>query len=108
MILARQVSILVLEYYLLSTSFIASPNTVCFLDCVGSQKDVEALLKKEADSATIAWRKRLIMKGGVANASKVDARGLLLFVAGFGILNVFKDEDLCNLSATPEDLVPVR
>ncbi|TKY73732.1 FRIGIDA protein [Spatholobus suberectus] len=85
MIPARQVSVLVLEYYLLS-------------GCVGSEEEeVEASLKKEADSAAVAWRKRLIIEGGVAKASEVDARGLLLFVAGFGIPGVFKDEDICNL-----------
>ncbi|KOM40713.1 hypothetical protein LR48_Vigan04g091100 [Vigna angularis] len=42
MIPARQVSVLVLEYYLLS-------------GCVGNEEEVEASLKKEADSAAVAW-----------------------------------------------------
>ncbi|KAK7410968.1 hypothetical protein VNO78_02246 [Psophocarpus tetragonolobus] len=84
MIPARQVSVLVLEYYLLS-------------GCVGKEEEVEASLKKEADSAAVAWRKRLIAEGGVLMAAEVDARGLILFVAGFGIPAFFKDEDICNL-----------
>ncbi|RDX80505.1 Protein FRIGIDA, partial [Mucuna pruriens] len=84
MIPARQASVLVLEYYLLS-------------GCVGSEEEVEASLKKEADSAAVAWRKRLLIEGGLAKASEVDARGLILFVAGFGIPAVFKDDDICDL-----------
>ncbi|XP_047150026.1 protein FRIGIDA [Vigna umbellata] len=84
MIPARQVSVLVLEYYLLS-------------GCVGNEEEVEASLKKEADSAAVAWRKRLIVEGGLSKASEIDARGLILFVAGFGIPAVFRDEDICSL-----------
>ncbi|CAJ1974733.1 unnamed protein product [Sphenostylis stenocarpa] len=84
MIPARQVSVLVLEYYLLS-------------GCVGNEEEVEASLKKEADSAAVAWRKRLNAEGGLSKTSEVDARGLILFVAGFGIPSVFRDEDICNL-----------
>jgi len=84
MIPARQVSVLVLEYYLLSGR-------------VGNEEEVEASLKKEADSAAVAWRKRLIVEGGLSKASEIDARGLILFVAGFGIPGVFRDEDICNL-----------
>jgi len=84
MIPARQVSVLVLEYYLLS-------------GCVGNEEEVEASLKKEADSAAVAWRKRLIVEGGLSKASEIDARGLILFIAGFGIPGVFRDEDICNL-----------
>nr|KYP69509.1 Protein FRIGIDA [Cajanus cajan] len=84
MIPARQASVQVLEYYLLS-------------GCVGGEEDVEASLKREAESAAVAWRKRLIVEGGVARATKVDARGLVLFVAGFGIPDVFRDDDVFNL-----------
>jgi len=84
MIPARQVSVLVLEYYLLSGR-------------VGNEEEVEASLKKEADSAAVAWRKRLIVEGGLSKASEIDARGLILFVAGFGIPAAFRDEDICNL-----------
>ncbi|KAL2347123.1 hypothetical protein Fmac_001123 [Flemingia macrophylla] len=84
MIPARQASVQVLEYYLLS-------------GCVGGEEEVEASLKREADSAAVAWRKRLVGEGGVARASEPDARGLLLFVAAFGIPDVFRDDDIFNL-----------
>ncbi|KAK7353843.1 hypothetical protein VNO80_19296 [Phaseolus coccineus] len=90
MIPARQVSVLVLEYYLLSGR-------------VGNEEEVEASLKKEADSAAVAWRKRLIVEGGLSKASEIDARGLILFVAGFGIPGVFRDEDICNLVSVSND-----
>lgn len=84
MIPARQASVQILEYYLLS-------------GCVGSENGVEASLKKEVESAAVAWRKRLFIEGGMAKASEADARGLILFVAAFGIPFVFKDDDIFNL-----------
>lgn len=84
MIPAREASVLVLEYYLMSGR-------------VESERELEASLKKEAGSAAVAWRKRLIVEGGVAKACEIDARGLLFFIAGFGIPNVFKNEDVWNL-----------
>lgn len=84
MIPARQASVQILEYYLLS-------------GCVGGEEEVDALLNKEVHSAAVAWRKRLFIEGGVAKASEADARGLILFVGGFGIPNAFNDEDIFNL-----------
>ncbi|XP_027336079.1 protein FRIGIDA isoform X2 [Abrus precatorius] len=84
MIPARQASVLVLEYYLMS-------------GCVDNEAEEDPSLKKEADSAAVAWRKRLVVEGGLAKASEVDARGLILFIACFGIPVVFRDEDICNL-----------
>ncbi|KAG5067126.1 hypothetical protein AAZX31_04G185900 [Glycine max] len=84
MIPARQVSVLVLEYYLLS-------------GCVGNEVDLEASLKREVDSAAVAWRKRIFVEGGLLKAAEVDARGLILFIAIFGIPTVFKDEDIYSL-----------
>jgi len=84
MITARQASILVLEYYLMS-------------GCVESETKMERKLKAEAADAAGAWRKRLVVEGGVAMASEMDARGLTLFLACFGIHGVFRNEDIANL-----------
>ncbi|MED6222899.1 hypothetical protein PIB30_068881 [Stylosanthes scabra] len=85
MVRAREASVLILEYYLLS-------------GCVGSESNVvENSVKEEANNGAVAWRKRLIVEGGVAKASEADARGLILFIACFGIPAVFRNEDLLNL-----------
>ncbi|XP_057727679.1 protein FRIGIDA [Arachis stenosperma] len=85
MVRAREASVLVLEYYLLS-------------GCVGSESNVvENSVKEEANNGAVAWRKRLIVEGGVAKASEADAKGLILFIACFGIPAVFRNEDLSNL-----------
>ncbi|XP_030462098.1 protein FRIGIDA [Syzygium oleosum] len=85
MISARHAAILVLEFFLLSGS-------------LGVREDPAALsVKLEAESSAIAWRKRLIVEGGVSRAGESDARGLLLFIASFGIPGVFKTEDIAHL-----------
>ncbi|KAJ1386506.1 Frigida-like [Sesbania bispinosa] len=84
MIAARQASVLVLEYYLMS-------------GCIESEAQMDPSLKEEATKAAIAWRKRLIVEGGVAKAFETDARGLILFIACFGIPSVFLNEDIWNL-----------
>lgn len=84
MIPARQASVLVLEYYLLS-------------GCVETEERLEHTLKEETKSAAIAWRKRLIFEGGVAKACETDARGLILFIGCFGVPDVFRNEDIGNL-----------
>lgn len=80
MVPSRQASLLILEFFLLS-------------DCT----EMEPSVKEEADLAAVTWRKRLINEGGVSNASDIDARGLLLLVACFGIPALFRNEDLRNL-----------
>ncbi|CAL0327724.1 unnamed protein product [Lupinus luteus] len=80
----RQAAVLVLECYLVS-------------GCVVSQKEMDGYLRSEADSAAVQWRRRLIVEGGVANAVEIDARGLLFFIAGFGIPSLFTNEDVLNL-----------
>lgn len=85
MISARHAAILVLEFFLLSGS-------------LGMREDPAPLsVKLEAESSAIAWRKRLIVEGGVSRAGESDARGLLLFIASFGIPSVFKNEDIAHL-----------
>lgn len=85
MIPAREASILVLECYLLMMGFDATSG------------GIEKAVKEEADVAALAWRKRLVTEGGVAKACEIDARGLLLFVACFGIPASFKVEDIRDL-----------
>lgn len=85
MISSRQASVLMLEV---------------FLSVIGESEEeieIEKLVKQEAEKNAIAWRKRLISEGGVRRASEIDARGLLLFIACFGIPNAFKDEDVRDL-----------
>jgi len=65
--------------------------------CVESEAKMERKLKAEAADAAGAWRKRLVVEGGVAMASEMDARGLTLFLACFGIHGVFRNEDIANL-----------
>lgn len=84
MIPARQASVLVLEYYLLS-------------GCVDSEKDVDSSLKEEAGLAATAWKKRLIVEGGLSKACEIDARGLILFVGCFGIPANFRNDDIRDL-----------
>lgn len=84
MIPARQASVLVLEYYLLSGS-------------VETEERLEHSLKEETKSAATAWRKRLIFEGGVAKACETDARGLILFIGCFGVPDAFRNEDIGNL-----------
>lgn len=79
--LARQASVLVLEFFLLMMrgegGFIIAAN-----------------VKVEARKRAVEWRKRLIGEGGLSKANETDAKGLLLFVACFGIPEVFSNEDL--------------
>lgn len=87
MIPARQASVLVLEFFLLMMGGFRGEGRF----------NIAADLKVEAEKGALAWRKRLITEGGLAKASEVDARGLLLFVACFGIPKMFRNEDLGNL-----------
>lgn len=83
MIPARQASLLILEFFLLSDNV-----------------NVESLNEKEKDeahSAALAWRKRLVTEGGLSRATPIDARGLLLFIASFGIPSRFSNQDLRDL-----------
>ncbi|XP_038890349.1 protein FRIGIDA [Benincasa hispida] len=88
MIPARQASILILELFLISSA--AETKT-------DKRTEIEPSLKVEADLAAIAWRKRLVTESGSCQASDIDARGLLLFLASFGIPTVFTNDDLRDL-----------
>lgn len=88
MIPARQASILILELFLLSGAAETEDD---------KKTEMEPSLKVEADLAAIAWRKRLVNESGSCQASDIDARGLLLFLASFGIPTVFTNDDLRDL-----------
>ncbi|KAG6388417.1 hypothetical protein SASPL_149843 [Salvia splendens] len=91
MIPAREASIFVLECFLLMMG----------LDVAGESDngilDIGKADKEEADVAALAWRKRLMTEGGLAKANQIDARGLLLFVACFGVPAMFRVEDMRDL-----------
>ncbi|XP_010910192.2 LOW QUALITY PROTEIN: protein FRIGIDA [Elaeis guineensis] len=84
-IVGRRACILILEFYVLS----------------GLPSVVESSVKQDATVAALAWRSRLVAEGGVKSATAVDALGLALFVASFGIPNDFGCDvmyDLLRLS----------
>lgn len=85
---ARLVSLLILESFLL------------MLDSGGEGKvkiEIESCVKDEAEIAAVAWRKRLMSEGGLASAEQMDARGLLLLIACFGVPSCFRRLDLLDL-----------
>ncbi|XP_057976189.1 protein FRIGIDA [Malania oleifera] len=99
MISSRQASVLILELFLLMLG-----------GCGEGEVEIESSVKEEAEQGAIAWRKRLISEGGVGKASETDAKGLLLFIACFGIPAAFKSEDvgkllrLCNIAEISDAL----
>ncbi|XP_019057519.1 PREDICTED: inactive protein FRIGIDA isoform X2 [Tarenaya hassleriana] len=82
MITSRKASLLAMECFLL----MADPDA--------AKTMVENSTKVEAKKAAFAWRKRLMSEGGLANAQTMDARGLLLLIACFGVPSTFGDLDL--------------
>ncbi|NP_001289004.1 protein FRIGIDA [Brassica rapa] len=86
-ITARKVSLLILECYLLT------------FDPEGEKKKklLVSSVKDEAEAAAVAWKKRLVGEGWLGAAEAMDARGLLLLVACFGIPESFKSMDLLDL-----------
>ncbi|VVB15604.1 unnamed protein product [Arabis nemorensis] len=89
MIPARQVSLLIMEAFLLMPE-------------LGEDKKklkirIESSIKDEAEAAAVAWRKRLMVEGGLAAAEQMDARGLLLLIACFGVPSNFRNMDLLDL-----------
>ncbi|KAK8516197.1 hypothetical protein V6N13_025705 [Hibiscus sabdariffa] len=78
---ARQGILLLLELFLLMMSG-------------ESGVKIAPKVKLEAQNRAVAWRKRMNKEGGLGEASEADARGLLLYVACFGIPKLFRNEDL--------------
>ncbi|MCI40717.1 protein FRIGIDA-like, partial [Trifolium medium] len=62
-----------------------------------SKARLKSPLKQDAVTAAVSWRKRLIGEGGVGAATEMDARGLILFLACFGIPHDFRNEEIVNL-----------
>lgn len=103
MIPARQASLLILECFLL------------MLDPGEEKKKlklkIESSIKEEAEAAAFAWKRRMTNEGGVAAAEAVDARGLLLLIACFGVPSSFSNMDLLDLirqSGTAEIAVALK
>ncbi|PIN10733.1 hypothetical protein CDL12_16672 [Handroanthus impetiginosus] len=103
MIASREASIFILECFLLMMGMYNTSE----LD--NGVLNIEKAVREEAEHAALAWRKRLMFEGGVAKASQIDARGLLLFVACFGIPASFKREDVRDLviAANAKEIVGV-
>ncbi|XP_060205326.1 protein FRIGIDA-like [Lycium barbarum] len=83
MIIGRKASILVLECFLLMG--------------IDEGVEIEKAVKEEAEKAALAWRKRLVVEGGLRKAYDMDARGLLLLIGCFGIPGRFRNEDIRDL-----------
>ncbi|CAN8253420.1 unnamed protein product [Cochlearia groenlandica] len=86
MIPARNVSLVIMECYLLTLD----PGEE-------NKKKLKSSVKKEGETAALAWRKRLNLEGGFAAAEAMDARGLLLLIACFGVPHNFRNMDLLDL-----------
>ncbi|ESQ43474.1 hypothetical protein EUTSA_v10012996mg [Eutrema salsugineum] len=87
MIPARQVSLLILECFLL----MIEPGE----EKVKSM--IESSVKEEAEAAAFAWKRRIMNEGKLATAEAIDARGLLLLIACFGVPSSFRSMDLLDL-----------
>ncbi|KAJ4866093.1 hypothetical protein Rs2_52389 [Raphanus sativus] len=93
---ARNVSLLVLECYLLTFD----PGEEKKLLVKVADDDgggCSVVVREEAEGAAVAWRRRLVGEGGLGAAEGADARGLLLLVACFGVPESFKSVDLLDL-----------
>ncbi|CAN1787837.1 Protein FRIGIDA [Linum perenne] len=82
MISGREACILALEYLLMTTE---------------GEVELEDKLRQESTQAAVGWRKRLVLEGGLRKASEIDAKGLLVFIACYGIPKLFKNEDIWDL-----------
>lgn len=85
MITSRKASVLMLELFV---RLVAED---------GVQIVIDDSIRKEAVTASAAWRNRIMLEGGPSKVCEIDARGLLLFLACFGIPDVFKDDDIRDL-----------
>lgn len=90
MIPVRRAAILALEFFLLSMDLVSD-------SAISPPSDSLSTVTKEAESAAIAWRKRMIAEGGISKATMLDARGILLFICCFGIPSAFKADDVIQL-----------
>lgn len=72
-----------------------------FLIAGGSAK-VDDQCRSAAATEALAWKKRILQEGGMGVCSDMDARGLLLFMASFGIPSNFGKDDLFKLMNVSE------
>ncbi|CAA2971884.1 Hypothetical predicted protein [Olea europaea subsp. europaea] len=91
MIPAREASVFMLECFLLMMGM----NDT--LGVVNEVVTIEKEVKDEAENSAMAWRKRLVVEGGLHKACEIEARGLFLLVSCFGIPTSFKIEDIRDL-----------
>lgn len=92
---ARNVSLLVLECYLLT--FDPGEEKKLLVKVAAGDGGGSVVVREEAEGAAVAWRRRLMGEGGLGAAEGADARGLLLLVACFGVPEGFKSMDLLDL-----------
>lgn len=91
MIPAREASVFMLECFLLMMGMNDTHG-------VGNEVvTIEKEVKDEAENSAMAWRKRLLVEGGLHKACEIEARGLFLLVSCFGIPTSFKIEDIRDL-----------
>lgn len=82
----RRASILLLEFYVFAGCPVAA-----------AVKRMSAFVKESAREAAVSWRNRLISEGGLETAKAVDALGLVLLVASFGVPSEFGTMELYSL-----------
>lgn len=88
MVSSRRSCVLILEFYLLS-------------GCASMKEEIF----EEARVGALAWKARILSEGGYLFASEIDALGLILFLASFGIPRDFGTKDFyallqrCNLNS---------
>nr|ATB56373.1 FRIGIDA-like protein [Raphanus sativus] len=101
MIPARQVSLLILECYLLMLDPARQVSLLileCYLLMLDPKKPIDSSsIKDEAEAAAVAWKKRMMNEGRLAAAEAMDAKGLLLLISCFGIPSSFTSMDLFDL-----------
>ncbi|XP_072965905.1 inactive FRIGIDA-like protein 2 [Typha angustifolia] len=78
----RRACVLILEFYI-SSGF--------------CNAEVEESVWEDAKVAAVSWRSRLLAEGWVQSAAAVDALGLMLFLAAFGVPKEFECRELCEL-----------
>ncbi|KAJ0790266.1 hypothetical protein HanPI659440_Chr05g0213501 [Helianthus annuus] len=70
----------------------------CFVMISSDGIEIEKSDQECAAKAAVDWKVRMLKEGGFGKADEVDARGLLLFISGFGIQDhVFNPPDIMDL-----------
>ncbi|MFS7940353.1 hypothetical protein Hanom_Chr05g00463461 [Helianthus anomalus] len=70
----------------------------CFVMISSDGIEIEKSDQECAAKAAVDWKIRMLKEGGFGKTGEVDARGLLLFISGFGIQDhVFNPPDIMDL-----------